>query len=112
MQVKDLLNIKGISLANKADVDKKIDGFYTCDLLSFALGHITNDNVTMLSVINSVNIVAVASMLNMSSIILTNGVIPAPEVIEKANLENIPVLSSNLSSADLLKEIYKYEAIL
>lgn len=95
MKVKDLLTIDGLQLVtNNGDLNKEIDDFYTGDLLSWVMGHAKGDNVCLLTVLNSVNIIAVATLLDLSAIIFCERVEPLPEVIAKAEEENINLLVS------------------
>lgn len=108
MKTSDLQNIADLKLINKGN-DLPINDFYSCDLLSFVLGHATVDNSCLITIITSMNVIAVASLLNYSAIIFPEGVNPKEDVINKANEENIALYSSNLSALKIYKEILMYE---
>jgi len=58
------------------------------------------------------NIVAVASLKDLAAIIIVKGLSPDPDTIEKANIENIPVLSTTMDTFNitgLLFELLKKE---
>lgn len=113
MQVKDLLKISCLHLQTEnVGFEKEINNLYTCDLLSWVMGHVHEDKTVLLTVLNSMNAVAVASLLDMSAIIFCDSVIPTEDIVLKANEEKIPLFYSDLSSFETAKEIMKYESIL
>ena len=113
MRVEDLLKIDGVKLVNDVSIlSTEINNIYISDLLSWVMGHVREEGVCFLTILNSINIIAVASLLEMSAVVFCEGVIPSKEVIDKATEEKIPLFSTSLSTAQLAKEIYKYENIL
>lgn len=107
MQIKDLNNKYFKIITSNHHLNKPIKDFYCCDLLSFVLGRVREANTVLLTIINSINVVAVASLLEMSAVIFCDGVIPNREIIDKAEEENIILLYTELSSAQALKVIYE-----
>lgn len=106
MQTSDLIKIKNITLISKnIKLDKEIKGFYCSDLLSFVLGHVKEDGVVLLTVLNTINAVAVATIIDMPAIIFCDGVIPDSSIVEKAEEENIAIFASSNSSAKVAVEI-------
>lgn len=113
MQVKDLLKISCLHLQTEnVGFEKEINNLYTCDLLSWVMGHVHEDGVVLLTVLNSMNAVAVATLLEMSAVIFCDSVVPTDDIVLKASEENIPLFSSSLSSFETAKEILKYESLL
>ena len=113
MEVSDLLKIEGFTLHTPStNLNKEISDIYISDLLSWVLGHVKIDNVLLITVINSINVIAISSLLNISAVVFCDGVTPSIDVIEKALLEDIPLLSVKCSSVDTLRKIDKYEGIL
>lgn len=107
MKTNDILKIDDIKLCSNM-IEKDICELYTCDLLSWVLGHVHESNTVLLTVLNSLNAVAVASLLDMSAIVFCEGVMPTQDIIEKANEENIVLFSSSKSSfetAYLIKQM-------
>lgn len=88
------------------EMDKEISGLYTCDLLSWVManGKIGNAWITVQT---HNNILAVASLLEFSCIILPDGLQPDPGVIQKAENEGIPIIGSLLSAYDIFKVLYE-----
>lgn len=113
MKVSDLLKIDCLKLITKdVCLDKEISDLYTCDLLSWVMGHVHEENVVLLTVLNSMNAVALATLLDMSAIIFCEDVMPSDDIIKKANEENVPLFTSSKSSYKSAKEILKYESLL
>ena len=95
MVVRDLLNC-GLKLVNEpSDLDREIKDFYTGDLLSWVMGHVKGEDVCLLTVLNSVNVIAVATLLDLSCIIFCEGVEPSEDTIKKANEEDVMLFVSN-----------------
>ena len=94
--VGDLLQDKNFRLVTKnGDLSRSITDIYTSDLLSWVMGHIHEDGVALLTVLNTVNLIAVATLLDLSVIILCEGVEPSEDVIRKAEEEEITLLVSS-----------------
>lgn len=110
MKVKDILKIDFLKVLTEDDTfDNEINDLYTSDLLSWVMGHVHQDKVCLLTVLNTINAVAVATLLDMSAIIFCEGVIPTSDIIAKANEEGVAILTSPYSSIATAREIIKYE---
>lgn len=110
MKVRELTKIEFLKvLSDDVTLDNEIDDLYTSDLLSWVMGHVHNENVCLLTVLNTINAVAVATLLEMSAIIFCDGVIPTEDITRKANEEGIAILTSSASSMATAREIIKYE---
>ncbi len=84
----------------------EISGLYTCDLLSWVMANGKSGNA-WITVQTHSNILAVASLLEFSCIILPDGLKPEVGVIEKADDEGIPILGSDLSAFEIFKVLYE-----
>lgn len=60
-----------------------------------------------ITVQNHNNILAVASLLEFSCIILPDGLLPEAGVVEKANDEGIAILGTDKGSYDIFKVLYE-----
>ena len=80
-----------------ADQPIQVQGCYIGDLLSNVMGKAESGQL-WLTVINNVNIVAVAQMLDLAGIVLLEDNQPAAGVLERANTEKIPVFSTSQSA--------------
>ncbi len=94
-EIVDLLQAQVKGGAGK--VDNYITGGYTSDLLSHVMGHALNGNV-WITMQGHQNIVAVASLLGLSAVIIAGGIQADQEAVRKADAEGIPLLLTPLST--------------
>ena len=78
-------------------LETTVTGGYTSDLLSCVMAKAQAGNVWVTLQAHP-NVVAVASLLELSCVIITEGTQVEPSTIEKAEREGIPVLSTPLGS--------------
>ncbi|PAB61389.1 AraC family transcriptional regulator [Anaeromicrobium sediminis] len=93
-------------ITNEDTANKIIEGVYCCDLLSWVMsnGKVNNAWITVQT---HVNIIAVASLLELSCIIVPENIEVEEETIEKANEENISILSTSLPAYEIFKILYE-----
>ena len=96
-QAQELLDLKLLTLPSP---DRNIAGGYTGDLLSWVMGRIEAD-YAWITIMSNINVVAVASLADVSCIILAEGVTLEKEILELASSKGINVFSSELSSYEL-----------
>lgn len=89
-------------------MDKDVSGIYYGDLLSWVMSH-AKENEAWITVQTHVNIVAVASLLNLSGIIIPEGIKVDEETIEKANTMDVPIFSTQLNAYEIFKHYSKHE---
>jgi len=97
MTVKEIAQAINAKTINEADFSRKVDGVYAGDLLSWVMGRAEPDNA-WLTIMSNINIIAVATLSDVSCIILTEGVTLADDIIALANEKNINILSTPLAS--------------
>ena len=100
--------IEKLDLAVKAGagrLDNEITGGYTSDLLSDVLANSKEGNIWITLQIHH-NIVAIASMKELSGIVIINGREPEEETIKKADEENIPIMVSKMPAFELVGKLY------
>lgn len=90
----DLLQAEVVAGIGKCD--NEISGGYASDLLSYVMGQGKNGNVWV-TMQGHQNIVAIASLLGLSAIVIAGDVKPETETISKADSEEIPLLITTLS---------------
>ncbi|MDO5021748.1 MAG: AraC family transcriptional regulator [Eubacteriales bacterium] len=95
--IQELLNAK---LLNKASLNNTAKCGYVCDLLSWVMAK-AQSGCVWVTVQTHMNVVAVASLKEMSCIVLPEDIIMPEEPLKKAEEENIPVLSSPLSAYEI-----------
>ena len=107
MTVNELLDHLALEIvAGENGLDKEINGGYTGDLLSLVMAKAKEGDVWM-TVQGHENAVAVAVLLGISAIILTEGVKPNELMCQKADENEIPVLTTVLGSYEMCVEIEK-----
>lgn len=82
------------------DPDREINGVYAGDLLSWVMGNAKEDNLWITIMTNS-NVIAVASLVDVSAIILAEGVELDEKTALLAKEKGINVLSSEKSVYEL-----------
>jgi hypothetical protein len=79
----------------KEKLDAEVTGGYASDLLSWVMAKAQAGNV-WITIQAHPNIVAVASLISLSGIVIAEGVTPEPATLEKAEQEGIPILTTHL----------------
>ena len=100
MKVKDLLN-NGFELIC-GDEEREIIGCYIGDLLSLAMSRIEKDNA-WITIQSNINIVAVASLMEAGCIIICDGFTPDEGVVERADMQEVTILKTELSAYETAK---------
>ena len=106
MKITDIitgLNLKVISGHN--GLTNEITGGYVSDLLSDVMGNAKEGQV-WITLQTHQNIIAVGSLKDLSAIIIVKGLIPEADTIEKSNIENIPVLSTELDTFNMTGRLF------
>ena len=105
MTVKDLLDNELFSLLVEGDLSREIKKTYCCDLLSIVMSRAPAD-CAWVTVMGNVNAAAVASLADMSWIVLAEGAAADDVMLAKAKDEQINVLKTELpvfEAATLIK---------
>ncbi len=106
MTVKELTEKLNLQVVAGADgLDKEILGGYTSDLLSDVMGH-AEAGFVWITLQTHKNVLAIASLKELSAIVLVKGFKAEQEMIDQANEENIAVLSTTMSTFDINGAIY------
>jgi hypothetical protein len=79
------------------DPARKVDGVYIGDLLSWVMGHAEESNA-LVTIMSNLNVLAVASLLDLSCVILTEGVTPDEEFMNTAKDKGINVFSTKMTT--------------
>ena len=85
----------------------QINGGYVSDLLSDVMGS-AKENEIWITIMRHLNVVAVASLASIPTVIFSKGIIPEKMVIEKAESEGIILISSDLSTFELSGKLYEF----
>ncbi len=92
--------------AGNDSLDREITGGYVSDLLSDVMGFAKEGNI-WITLQNHLNVIAIASLKDLSCVILVKNIVPGDDVVEKANDEGIPLLGSSSKTFELAGEIYR-----
>jgi predicted transcriptional regulator len=79
---------------------------YACDLLSCVMAKAQEGTVWVTLQTHS-NIVAVASLLNLAGIIVTEGMTLDAATVEKANEEGVPILTTGLTAFTVAGRLFE-----
>ncbi len=74
-------------------LETEVTGGYASDLLSCVMAKARQGNVWV-TLQSHINIVAVAALLQLSGIIVTEGMVPDAATLDKAEVEGIPILTT------------------
>ena len=97
MTVNELCESCGFKVICLPDADREVSGAYMGDLLSWVMGRAFEDNA-WITIMNNINVIAVASLSDVSCVILSEGVTLDDEIKNTAEQKGINVLSSELPS--------------
>lgn len=95
------------SLTSEKLMNRFSNGAYVSDLLSDVMGKADEGMIWITSQIHK-NIVAVASLKELSAIIVVNERTVEQEVLESAELEGVPILSSDMAAFETAGKLYNY----
>ena len=108
MKVQELLAIPEITPLHLADGEREITSCYIGDLLSWVMGRAKADSA-WITIMSNVNVLAVATLADVSAIIFAEGVCPDEEVVAVAKqkqinllISKLPAFESALALSDLL----------
>lgn len=98
MKVKEFAELMGGKLyGDEVAQDKKIDALYIGDLLSWVMGH-ASENQAWLTVQTHINIIAVALLKEISCIVIVEDAEIPQDTLDKAQEEHLAILSTSLSA--------------
>ena len=97
------LSLQAKTTAGK--VGREVTGGYASDLLSCVMAKAQAGNIWVTLQAHP-NIVAVASLLNLSGIIITEGVTPDEATVSKAEEEGIPLLTTALTTFTVVGKLF------
>ena len=108
MKITDIitgLNLKVVSGHN--GLSNEITGGYVSDLLSDVIGNAKEGQI-WITLQTHQNIIAVASLKDISAIIIVKGLVPEVDTVEKSNIEKIPLLSTEMDTLILPEGFLNY----
>ena len=107
MKVSELTEKLNLDLVTSGSYeDRDVTGCYIGDLLSHVMGKACQGDC-WITIMNNINIVAVASLTEAACIILSEGIGADEKIIEKADSEGIVILKSDMTAYQLAVAISK-----
>ncbi|KFZ25755.1 MAG: DRTGG domain protein [Candidatus Izimaplasma bacterium HR2] len=102
MKVKDILSSNTFELiTDKSGLNNKIIGIFASDLLSHVMGNASESNI-LITVLSNINVLGVASLLDLSCVIFSHNIKVNDEIVNKANELNIPLLKTKLPTVETI----------
>lgn len=98
------LDLKVIS--GQKGLSNEVTGGYVSDLLSDVMGNAKEGNI-WITLQTHQNVVAIASLKDLAAIIVVRGAVPETDTFERSNVENIPVLSTELDTFTIAGRLYE-----
>ncbi|MDR1878236.1 MAG: serine kinase [Bacteroidales bacterium] len=106
MTVRELTKKANLSVfSGEKGLDAEITGGYTCDLLSDVMGHAESGNV-WITLQTHKNVMAIASLKELSAVILVKDQQPDEDTLHQSETENIPVLGTSLQEFEISGILY------
>ena len=100
MTVSELTQLEEFKALCLPEGERRIDGVYIGDLLSWVMGRAGEDNAWV-TIMTNINVVAVASLSDVACVILAEGTAPDNEVLSTAEEKGVNILSSSLSAYEI-----------
>ena len=104
MTVESFAKSTGFETLCMPSPEREIDGAYIGDLLSWVMGKAQSGNV-WITIMSNLNVVAVATLADVSVILLCEGVLLDGDVLALAESRGVNVLSTSLSAYEASKLI-------
>ena len=106
MTVTKLAEIASLKPITIPEPDREVKGVYIGDLLSWVMGRADEGNAWITIMSNS-NVAAVATLADVSCVIMAEGVMPDEDMLRTANSKGVNILSTDLSAYKAAIEISK-----
>ncbi len=107
MKVSDIVNKLGLTVVSgEKGLDKEVKGAYVSDLLSDVMGNAEEGQIWITLQVHQ-NVMAIASLKDLAALILVKGFQANANTIEHSNDEQIPILSTNLSTYEITGKLYE-----
>ncbi len=100
MTVAELVESFELEVINEADFSREAVGAYSGDLLSWVMTRLEADNA-WITIMNNINVVAVASLADAACVIFTENAEIGADVTDKARLQGINLLRTKKSTFEI-----------
>ena len=106
MKLQELINTLPLEVKTASSyLTKEVTGGYVSDLLSDVMANSKEGNI-WITLQTHRNIVAVATLKDLSGIIVVNNRTPDPDTLEKAEEEGLPIMVSSLPAFEVVGRLY------
>lgn len=106
MTLQQMMDMAGMKLLTPdANLSRTIRTGYSCDLLSWVLAH-GQAGMAWITVQTHLNVVAVATLMDMACVIVPEGITLEQATLDKATEEGIAVFSSELTAYAICGLLY------
>ena len=105
MTVKELAKSAGFTIISLPMPDREISGVYIGDLLSWVMGQAKAD-CAWITIMSNINVIAVATLADVSCVVLAEGVMPDEEIIQTAKEKGVNLLSSSFPTYETAVKMF------
>ena len=106
MKLQELVDLLSLEVKTASShLTNEVTGGYVSDLLSYVIANSKEGNV-WITLQTHQNIVAVATLKDLSGIIIVNNRAPEAETLKKAEDQGMPILVSSLPAFELVGRLY------
>jgi len=95
----------GLQLENAGSLDREVTGAYCSDMLSHVMAHGREGQVWITAQTHQ-NVAAVATLMNLSAVIISGGKRPCQELLDRAGEEGLPVFTTGHCSFETAGRLY------
>ncbi|MGC9529579.1 MAG: DRTGG domain-containing protein [Candidatus Bipolaricaulaceae bacterium] len=106
MTVKQLAAKLGLEVLTPGPLEREIGWGYCSDLLSDVLGHARAGDLWITHQ-RHMNVVAVAKLKELAAILCVRSLRPAPEVVERARREGVPLLVAEQEAFEVAGRVHR-----
>ena len=104
MKVSELTVALSLKVHACPDPEREISGVYIGDLLSWVMGRAQSGDA-WITIMSNINIVAVASLVDASCVLLAEGVEPDQNLIHTAEAKGVNLFTSDQTAYELAKAL-------
>lgn len=107
MKVQELVEKLGLKvLSGENGLKREIEGCYVSDLLSDVMGNAESGNI-WITLQTHKNVMAVASLKELSCVIIVKNFTPNEDTINQSNEEEIPILQTSMNTYEVTGKVYE-----
>jgi hypothetical protein len=106
MKVQEIIERLGLKAIHLIDPSREITGGYASDLLSCVMAGAKAGNVWVTLQAHP-NVIAVASLVELAAVVVTEGITPDPETVSKAQQAGINLLATPKTTFTVVSDLAK-----